>query len=203
MVKKLVGAALGAAALVYGVAAQAAYTITLRQVGPDVVATGSGSFSLAGLGTPVSSVVGGFMLPAMASVGVGPVPPMSSVDVYMAPMSGPADFGTGAVPSFANSGSGAPTGINGTAGAIGVPMGYVANTPLGTSAATWTGQTFASLGVTPGTYVWTWGSGPTADSFTLIVGGASNIPTLSEWGAVSLAAALGLLGFATLRRRRG
>jgi len=47
-----------------------------------------------------------------------------------------------------------------------VPDGYTSNTRLTTSS-TYTGATLASLGVTPGTYVWSWGSGATADSLTL------------------------------------
>jgi PEP-CTERM motif len=45
-----------------------------------------------------------------------------------------------------------------------------------------------SLGVTPGVYTWTWGSGAEADSFTLIAG---NVPEPSTW-------AMMLLGFAGL-----
>ena len=37
---------------------------------------------------------------------------------------------------------------------------------------TYNNQTFASLGVTPGTYVWTWGGGGSFRNFTLIVGAA-------------------------------
>jgi hypothetical protein len=32
------------------------------------------------------------------------------------------------------------------------------------------GQTFATIGLTPGTYAWTWGSGIDADSFTIEIG---------------------------------
>jgi hypothetical protein len=46
-----------------------------------------------------------------------------------------------------------------------VPRGYVSGNPLSDSA-TYSGQTFATLGVTPGTYVWTWGSGAN-QNFTL------------------------------------
>jgi hypothetical protein len=35
---------------------------------------------------------------------------------------------------------------------------------------TFTGQTFINLGVTPGTYTYTWGTGLNADSMTLQVG---------------------------------
>lgn len=46
-----------------------------------------------------------------------------------------------------------------------LPYKYVDNTPL-PNTATYYSATFAALGVTPGTYIWTWGSG--ADqSFTL------------------------------------
>jgi hypothetical protein len=53
-----------------------------------------------------------------------------------------------------------------------VPAGYISGTALSEDS-TWNNQTFGDLGVTPGTYVWTWGSGSTADSFTLIIGAAA------------------------------
>jgi hypothetical protein len=48
---------------------------------------------------------------------------------------------------------------------LSVPKGYVSGNPLSDSA-TYSGQTFATLGVTPGTYVWTWGNGAN-QNFTL------------------------------------
>jgi len=46
-----------------------------------------------------------------------------------------------------------------------VPAGYVSGTALSGSA-TYSGETLASLGVTPGTYVWMWGTGAN-QNFTL------------------------------------
>ncbi len=61
------------------------------------------------------------------------------------------------------------------------------------------GATFSSLGLTPGTYIWTWGSGADADSFTMNIG-VSSVPepaSLMMLGTGSLA----ILGFARRRRR--
>ena len=41
---------------------------------------------------------------------------------------------------------------------------------------TWDGQTFSTLGLNPGTYVYTWGSGPTADSLTVDVVSPQAVP---------------------------
>ena len=51
------------------------------------------------------------------------------------------------------------------AGILSVPTGYVSGTALSDSA-TYSGTTLATLGVTPGTYVWTWGTGAN-QKFTL------------------------------------
>jgi hypothetical protein len=37
---------------------------------------------------------------------------------------------------------------------------------------TFNNSTFASLGLTPGTYLWTWGAAGANQNFTLIIGGA-------------------------------
>jgi hypothetical protein len=63
---------------------------------------------------------------------------------------------------------------------------------------TFNNATFASLGVTPGTYVWTWGTG--ADqNFTLQIGSVG-VPVPGSGSTVSLLGCA-LLGLAGLRRK--
>ena len=166
--------------------AEAGYTVTLQQVGPDVVATGSGAIDLRGLTFSNSGFLGPEIWPFFHSLGhyggmgcsisTGPFSstyqdPRQSVDIYSAALSGPTSFGPGSFEMFANSGSGNMVGIAAiTRGVyagvyLDVPAGYVSGTFLSDSA-TYSGKTFASLGVTPGTYVWTWGTGAN-QNFTL------------------------------------
>ena len=55
----------------------------------------------------------------------------------------------------------------------------------------------ASLGLTPGTYEWTWGTGMDADSFTLQIGPAGVPDTGSTLSLLSFAS----LGLVALRRK--
>jgi hypothetical protein len=55
------------------------------------------------------------------------------------------------------------------------------------------GQTFASIGLTPGTYTWTWGSAINADSLTVQIG-----PAAGPEPASVRAVGLGLLGLAAV-----
>jgi hypothetical protein len=134
--------------------AEAGYTVTLRQVGPDVVATGSGAINLTGLTFDTSAFVNSEMRPSPATILTGPTT-SSSVDLYTEP-GGPTSFGSSGFFTLASSGSGDMVGI-----ATGeelhpvsliVPTGYVSGTFLSDSA-TYNGKTFATLGITPGTYV--------------------------------------------------
>jgi hypothetical protein len=139
--------------------AQAGYTVRLQQVGPNVVATGSGAINLTGL---TGGTISGSLNPAIqpcgdcqdegsASIYTGPT--VSSVDRYFIGPSGPRSFGD---PLFspASSGSGDMVGILTTifGDGIVVPRGYVSGTAL-SDMAVYSGRTLASLGVTPGTYV--------------------------------------------------
>ena len=73
-----------------------------------------------------------------------------------------------------------------------VPDGYVSGSPL-SDTATYDSQTFSSLGATPGTYEWTWGTGPN-QNFTLVIGAAA-VPEPSTWAMMLLGfAGLGFLG---------
>ena len=109
-------------------------------------------------------------------------------------MTGPEGFGSGSL-IFATSGSGDIVGVNGLSGQLFVPQGYVSGTLSDIS--TYTGETLSNLGVTPGTYEWTWGPGEN-QNFTLIIGAAA-VPEPAS--AVLLGAALaGLLLTSTVRR---
>jgi hypothetical protein len=153
--------------------AQAGYTVTLQQVGPDVVATGSGPVDLTGLFILPASGLG---LSSSAQIGPNSGTIFTGVtrtmnDLYAGgTLSGPMSFGSGGQ-TFSSSGSGDRVGITFSTALAGfelrVPTGYVSGNALSDSA-TYIGKTFATLGVTPGTYVWTWGPGAN-QNFTLDV----------------------------------
>ena len=155
--------------------AQAGYIVTLQQVGPNVVATGSGAINLTGLTFSFSGSINPLIHPGSgsfighgASIYTGPA--SSSADAYFVPQSGPTSFGSGGL-TLASSGSGDMVGIfegfiyGDPQGQLSVPRGYVSGTFLSNSA-TYSDTTVASLAVTPGTYVWTWGNGAN-QNFTL------------------------------------
>jgi hypothetical protein len=52
---------------------------------------------------------------------------------------------------------------------------YVSGAPI-SGTATWNGRTFGSMGLIPGTYVFTWGADATADSLTLNIGSVTPPP---------------------------
>ncbi len=174
--------------------AQAAYTVTLLQDGPNVLATGNGSIDLAdlifvGSGSGDEAGISG----GLGIIVVGPVSFQPS-DGYGG-FSGPTSFGILGLIT-ASSGSGDRVGIDQDSGELFVPAGYVSDSTL-SSSATWDNKTFTSLGVTPGTYAWTWGSDGNADKFTLQIGPAA-VPEPS--GLLLLP--LGMVGVFAARRYR-
>ena len=165
--------------------AQADYLVTLQQVGPNVVATGSGSIDLSGLSFEATNFgVAGLLSPNTGAVLVG----SGNQDQY-AGLSGPFSFGL-AGQTNANSNSGSLVGISGGALDLFVPAGYTSNTPLSPSTSTYDNATFSSLGVTPGTYVWTWGAFAPTQKFTLDVVPEPSSVSLLALGVILLSAKL-------------
>jgi hypothetical protein len=79
-----------------------------------------------------------------------------------------------------------------------VPHGYVSDSFL-SDTSTYDNQTFSSLGATPGTYKWTWGTEPN-QNFTLVIGAA--VPEPSTWAMMLLGfAGLGFMGYQSVGRR--
>ena len=141
-----------------------AYTVTLEQVGPNVVAIGSGALDPTGLDK--------LRFPFAAAPAIRPdfgvivtgsgILTDQLADHYTGAITGPSSFGSGGF-MLATTGTGDIVGIGGVQ--LLVPFGYASGTLLSGSA-TFNNATFSSLGVTPGTYVWTWGTGAN-QNFTL------------------------------------
>jgi hypothetical protein len=152
--------------------AQAGYIVTLTQQGGNVVATGSGTIDLTGLSLVSGSGVAAFMTPDQGQIYTGPVI-ATAASLYTGP-TGPTSFGSGGE-VVTSTGSGDIVGIHGLpAETVGppylvVPEFYVSGAAL-SDTATYDNASFSSLGVTPGTYTWTWGAAAADDSFTLQVG---------------------------------
>jgi hypothetical protein len=139
------------------------FIIEVSQEGHRVHATGYGHLNTTSLGSPkMLSNVEADVDPTMGLVNIGPT---RNVDIYFLSLT-PVRFGTGC----------APVGIGGfvhvnpetTLPGLIVPHGYVSRRPL-FARATWDDTTIEELGMTPGVYTWTWGSGKDEDHLILVV----------------------------------
>jgi hypothetical protein len=173
------------------------YTITLQQVGSNVVANESGAINLTGLTFVVSGTLEpGVIVPNIGIIQIGGSLGNPFIDQYIG-ITGPTSFGSG--DAFeANTNSGDFVGIFGLTGNIDVPQGYVSDTPLSDSM-TFNNATFASLFVTPGTYIWTWGTGG-SQNFTLQIGSVG-VPGVPDGGSTVFLLGCALLGLTVLRRK--
>ena len=166
-----------------------AYTVTLKQMGSNVVATGTGAISLTGLTFDIIVSPATGLNASSGTINMGQSNP--NVPGYTG-FTGPTNFGSGSS-FFPNTTSGDFVGINVSFGNIFVPAGYVSNTALSNSM-TFNNETLAGLGVTPGTYEWTWGTGLPNQNFTLIIGGAG----VPDGGSTVSLLGCALLGLAAL-----
>jgi hypothetical protein len=168
--------------------AQAGYIVTLQEVGSNVVAKGSGPIDLTALS--LIGTGGGIERPSItaqaAFIFTGKRASADGYRVVGGDITGPSNFGTGSL-TFPNSSSGDIVGLFGPpGGVVFVPHGYTSNSAL-SDTSIYRGATLASLGVTPGTYEWTWGTGAN-QNFTL--------ETLAPTTAPDTGSTLGLLAFA-------
>jgi hypothetical protein len=177
--------------------------LTVIQDGGNVMATESGSIDLAGL-TLNATIVGAkpAITPSNAALMVGPTGGFAA-GVYTG-ITGPSSWGSGS-PMLATFGAGDGACINGAASPLGepflcVPSTYSSGSPL-LGTAMFMGQTLSSLGLNPGTYNYTWGTGLTADSLTVTV--AAVPEPASIWFAVIGGAAIIAYGrFASSKKQR-
>ena len=112
-------------------------------------------------------------------------------DVYTG-ITGPKPFGSGT--DVANSDSATHFGISSRNNEIAVPTGYVSGTPINGSAI-FSGKTLSTLGLRPGTYVYTLPS----STVTVQIGPVAAVP---EPGSLALLTGMGLSGAGFLARRR-
>lgn len=168
----------------------AAYTVNIREVGSNVVATGSGSINTDSLSYWASGGFGSAQMDSStARLFIGPA---SETDLVIG-FTGPTNFGTGPFKG-ANSVTGVRVGI--FTDYFELPSGYVSGTALQTSTATWNATSFADLGLTTGTYTWSWGNEASADTFTIRVGAV--VPEPATWAMMLIG--FGSVGFAMRRR---
>jgi hypothetical protein len=145
--------------------ANAEFIITIQEQGPDVKVTGSGTIDTFALTPfPTTAVQPAQLTPNVGSlsVGVGNAATLESFTGF----SGPSNFGPG-LTHISDSATGDYVAlIIDLPNVLTIPTTSPAGSPL-SDAATYNNSTLSSLGLTPGTYDWTWGSGAHADSLEL------------------------------------
>ena len=204
--KKVLGGAVGAVVvLISAVPARALVTVTVSEVGGDVVMSGSGSLNVSAL-----AYIGGTgytygIDPDTSTFLINPGPISA---LYQGGFSLPAALGPGTANILPNSGSGDQFGI---ALYYGTPTLFVPGYLGGgtytdgtgiSSTSTYVGQTLSSLGLTPGNYTWSWGSGGNADSITMQIGSSAAPGPASVPGPLPILGIAAAFGFSRKLRQR-
>ena len=163
-----------------------AFTITINQIGSNVVATASGSYDVTGLTNNSTEAHNGelnaFAGSTIVFVGTGTTDSFRGISLLC----------TGSIGSPLNnaaaSNTGLPVGFHAQGGlpqTIFVPTGTTSGTASASS--TWAGATLESLGLASGSITCTWTNG----SLTVTVNPAPTstaqaVPSLSEWTQLML-----------------
>jgi hypothetical protein len=177
--------------------ARADFVVNVTESGGDVLATGSGTIDTTDLTFLGYGGAGAFLNASTPAAFFGPNTPVT-VNYYSG-ISGPGSFGASNQNFEADSGNGDLVGVYPTT--LWLPQNYVSGSLL-SSSDTFAGQSFSSLGLTPGTYTWTWGSGADADSFTMNIGPSAAVPEPASFMMLGTGS-LALLDYARRRRRVG
>jgi len=179
---------------------QSAVQVNINQVGADVVAVASGTLNVGSLGAPgAASTLGLMQYVALGNyaytVGQG------SANAYAVTFVTQQPLHAVAIDVPASVSTGGPVGVDAGAGAfeLFVPAGYVSGAAINSSS-TWTNRTFASLGLSPGAYVFNYG----ADNITFLVGpqGSATVAVPSSTPLAQLLIALGVALLAWRSRRK-
>ena len=183
----------------------APYTVTLLQVGPNVVVISHG-LTLDSMPPPIDLTGLTFSKsfsedPSIQLDGDGTAiftGRSSNVDAYVEP-DGPTSFGNSFFSTSASSGSGDMVGLatNPHGNFLVVPKGYVSLSHLSKARAIYRGKTLASLGVTAGSYLWNWGSS-IKQEFKLVIPRAINIFNISTRASVQTGENVTIAGFIVL-----
>jgi hypothetical protein len=209
--------AIVACALLGGGAALAAvvdpYVVTIQQVGSTVEAASNagGEFNLTGLASDNSATVTASVFPAHPGVGLANGTANQFEAIGSGSFTGPNNFGTGGLQNAGPNNNDGPTvGLqvfpSGGMLFLQVPSTYSSGASLTSSEIFFVGATLASLGITPGTYKYTWGgtNGTADQSFTIDVIAPTTttpLPATLPLFATGLGA-LGLLGWRRKRKAR-
>jgi hypothetical protein len=165
---------------------QASIIVTAVQTGGDVtLSSNGGSIDLFGLTLFGNASASAIIWPSSPNLVMGPSS-ATSIDVYLGTINySGVDFGSGSE-TLASTGTGALFGVV-EPNTLVVPGGYSSGFLLSASTSTYSGQSYASLGMTPGSYVWSF---PSAETITLNI-----TPVPIPAAAWLFASAVGLLGW--------
>jgi hypothetical protein len=171
---------------------QADVVVYIYQSGSNVVSSYSGTIDLTGLTTTANDgITSPYIWAANATEVFGPT--VGGQPVYSG-ISGPAEFGDGALIDVSSS-TGDTFGFAGSDDLLLLPTGYVSGSFIsGTD--TWDDTTLAGLGLTSGTYDYTWGTG--VDGSVAFNVGIEPVPEPSSLGLMSLV--ILAMAFPLLRR---
>lgn len=173
----------------------ATLTFQFTESGSDVVLTTSGAVSDSAAWNPQGPLSVSFAVVSPTSGSAFVANGLLVLHLPTVPPPPPFNFGT------AGDGAGTydfgPSVGFGSLGYLGLPVGYNWGDPL-VSQGTFSGQSFASLGMVEGNYSWVLGN----DTFEVKIGGGGG-SAVPETGATLAGLALAMAGLVSLRQRVG